>query len=312
MNSDESAARLSSLCTEARTIALEAGRRIQAGAEEGHHRDVTHKGRVDLVTRVDHEVQSYVLEALRGLCPGESLVAEEGDVGADGSPPSAGPRWVVDPIDGTTNFVYRHPFYCVSIAREDPGGRSLGVVYAPALDELFVAETGAGAWLEQPERGGAPRRLRASDCDALDRALVATGFPYHRGATARVNVALLGRALASCRGVRRGGSAALDLCYVAAGRLDGFWEFGLKPWDVAAGRVIAIEATARVTDFRGRDDLEDARRVCAAAPGLHAALLAMIVAGHEDPTLDALGPPPATPVPLEGPLPTDLASDPKD
>jgi len=284
-----------------RTLALQAGERMQAALEEGGQHDVEHKGRVDLVTRVDKEVQAFLVDAIGSRFAGESIVGEEDE--HDGRPSDAGPVWFVDPIDGTTNYVHGFPFYCVSIARYATDGSAAGVVFAPALDELFSASTGHGATLERPMRGMAPIPLRTSSCARIDDALLATGFPYERGGTARLNLTLVGHALTRCRGIRRAGSAALDLCYLGAGRLDGYWEFALHPWDMAAGLLVAREAGARITDFEGEEDVLWGQRLCASAPALHEELLGMIAAAHADPTLDVLAPPFDGDVPRRGPLP---------
>lgn len=288
------------LLTAIRALALQAGERMEAALDEGGNHDVEHKGRVDLVTRVDKEVQAFLVDAIGSGFPGESIVGEEDE--RDGRPTHEGPVWFVDPIDGTTNYVHGFPFYCVSIARWSDDGAT-GVVFAPALDELFAAVTDDGATLERPWRGQPPRRIHASSCDRLEDALLATGFPYERGATARLNLEIVGRALTRCRGVRRAGSAALDLCYVGAGRLDGYWEMALHPWDVGAGLLVAREAGARVTDFEGTDDVLWGGRVCAGAERLHAELLADVQSAHAEPTLDVLSPPLDVPVPRSGPLP---------
>lgn len=290
-----------SLLAELRTMALAAGARMQSARDTGGARDVEHKGRVDLVTRVDRDVQAFLVDAIAARFAGEAIVGEED--ARDGRPQTDGPVWYVDPIDGTTNYVHGFPFYCVSIARWDPTQGAVGVVHAPALDELFAAAEGGGATIERPLRGEAPRPLHASHCTRVEDALLATGFPYERGALARLNLSVVGRALTRCRGIRRAGSAALDLCFVASGRLDGYWEMALHPWDVAAGVVIAREAGARVTDFRGDDDVLWGRRVCAAATPLHADLLTMIAGAHREPTLDALAAPFDGPVALDGDLP---------
>ena len=290
-----------------RMLALRAGAHMTAALDDGRDRDVRHKGRVDLVTRVDREVQADLVAEIGRLFPGETIVGEED--ARDGRPQSAGPVWFVDPIDGTTNYVHGHPLYCVSLARWAPEGPSVGVVYAPAVDELFAAATGQGAALERPQRGIPPVTLRASDCESLDDALLATGFPYERGATARLNLEIAGRMLTRCRGIRRGGSAALDLCYVGAGRLDGYWEMALRPWDVAAGLLVVREAGGVVTDFEDGDDVLWGRRICAAASGLHRELLATVQATHDEPGLDVLSPPLRGPVPRSGPLPTARQED---
>jgi myo-inositol-1(or 4)-monophosphatase len=286
-----------------RELVLAAGDTLVRAARRHRELRVDRKGQVDLVTETDLAIQDQILEALTANFPDDQIVAEEQDraeVGDD-------PVWYVDPLDGTTNFVHGHPFCAVSIARWVDGEPMIGAVHAPLLDELFLAVRGQGATLERPERAREPRRIHASDCGSLDDALLGTGFPYHRGATARVNLAICGHALARVQGIRRAGSAALDLCHVALGRLDGYWEMALSEWDVAAGTLIAREAGALVTDFEGGADVFGARRVAAAGAELHPELLRLVRAGHAQPDLEALGPPPVSPVPLSGPLPTELA-----
>ncbi len=288
-----------------REIVLEAG----AALHEASHDDlgIEYKGRVDLVTRVDRDLQRLLLDRLARDFSGERVVAEEQarqEVAA-----ADGPVWYVDPLDGTTNFVHGHPFHAISVARWCGDRAEVAGVYSPALDELFLAEAGGGATLERPRAGVAARRLHVRDCPALDEALLATGFPYVRGATARLNLAICAHALSRARGLRRGGSAALDLCYVAAGRLDAYWELGLAPWDVAAGTLIAREAGAVVSDFVGRGRVLDGRRICASTPGVHRDLLALIASAHAHPEMDVLSAPLPPGVPLEGPLPGEIAGE---
>jgi myo-inositol-1(or 4)-monophosphatase len=173
------------------------------------------------------------------------------------------------------------------------------------LDELFLATRGEGATLENPRSRREPRPLHLRSCNTLKRALLATGFPYRRDATCRLNLRCVAEALSTAQGVRRGGSAALDLCYLAAGRLDGFWEATLKPWDVAAGTVIAQEAGARVSDYRGEDDFLWGGRIAAAGEVLHPQLLEMLRAAHQDPEKWPLGAPFQGPVPLHPSYPLD-------
>ena len=287
-----------------RNLALRAGTVLHDASLR--HRDlrVDHKGRVDLVTETDLEIQDLLLTELRDAFPDDRMVAEEGSQVPGHS--SAGAVWYVDPLDGTTNFVHGHPFCAIAIGRWVDGIPDTGLVYAPLLDELFMAARGKGATLERPERDVEPQPISGSPCTNLDDALLGTGFPYDRGATARLNLAICARALARCRGLRRAGSAALDLCHVALGRLDAYWEMGLQPWDLAAATVIARESGIVVTDFRGDEIVLHARRLAAAKPGVHAELLEMIQAAHRNPDLEVLGPLPAGELALTGPLPGDL------
>lgn len=279
-----------------RELVLEAG---TMALREATHRDaleVRHKGEVDLVTEVDHRLQEFLVRALTQRYPEHCIVAEE-----DAAPARADEDevvWYVDPLDGTTNYVHGFPFYAISVAAGGRRRSALGMVYAPALDELFWGVEGGGAFLERPRRGEPPERLAASSCASLSRALLATGFPYERGRLARLNLSCCARALSHCRGLRRAGSAALDLCYVAAGRLDGYWEMTLAPWDAAAGSVVAREAGARVTDFQQDENCLLARRLCAAGPALHGALLELVAEAHRNPEHWDLGRPFTGPVPL--------------
>lgn len=283
-----------------RALALQAGEHlVEASRRRGQLR-VDHKGRIDLVTETDLAIQELLVSSLRAAFPGDRIVAEEGDQ------PAADDRsrvWYVDPVDGTTNFVHGHPFCAVSIARWVDDEPEIGVVWAPFLDELFFSRSGNGATLERPLRGEPPAPVFASGCVSLDQALVGTGFPYHRGRTARLNLAICAHALERVRGLRRGGSAALDLCHVAMGRLDAYWEMGLSAWDLGAAALVAREAGAIVTDFTGAPGILDGSRVAAAAPGLHAELLALLERAHRRPDLEVLGDAPPDGFALRGPLP---------
>ncbi|HEX9640483.1 MAG TPA: inositol monophosphatase family protein [Candidatus Krumholzibacteria bacterium] len=259
--------------------------------------DVRHKGRVDLVTELDHLLQAALLSHLREEFPDDQVVAEEADT-HDFDPRR--PVWFVDPLDGTTNFVHGFPFYCISIARWTGAKPDVAAVYAPALDELFLAHRGGGAVLERPHAGVPAQTLSVSARARLADSLLATGFPYERASLSRLNLTICAHALAASRGIRRAGSAALDLCYVAAGRLDGFWEFGLAPWDVAAGCLIASESGASVSDFRGGAKYLHGRRIIASTPAIHAELLTLLAKVHAKPEESPLGAPFTDPVPLEG------------
>ena len=227
----------------------------------GQRLDVQYKGEVDLVTEVDEKAEQTIKKALREAFPAYGILAEEG-----GSLPGEGDtRWVVDPLDGTTNYAHGLPFFCVSIALERAGEVILGVVHDPMVQETYVAERGGGATLN-----GQP--IGVSNTDEPIRALLATGFPYDRDEMSAV-LDLFGRFAMRTQGMRRLGSAALDLCYVAAGRLDGYYERGVKAWDIAAGVVILEEAGGKITDYRGHElDLEG-EEVVASNGLLHPALV---------------------------------------
>ncbi|OGG46099.1 MAG: hypothetical protein A3F84_11165 [Candidatus Handelsmanbacteria bacterium RIFCSPLOWO2_12_FULL_64_10] len=201
------------------------------------------KGPNDFVTEADRESERRISEVLRSAFPDHAITGEEGGASAG----SAEYRWFIDPLDGTTNFVYGIPFFCVSIGLSRGRDPLLGAVYDPLRDELFAGERGRGATLND-----AP--LRVSACARLDEALLMTGFPFKQIDCADAYVASFSALLRRSRSIRRCGAAALDLCYVAAGRADGFWEWGLSPWDIAAGAVILSEAGGRITDFRGGDN----------------------------------------------------------
>ena len=209
----------------------------------GRALQVSNKGDIDLVTEADLAAERLIVERIRSYHPRHAILTEEsGDVKEAGGP-DAGHKWIIDPLDGTTNYAHGYPVFCVSVALEHRGRVALGVVYDPTRDELFAAERGEGATLNG-------RRMRASDTDELNRALVCTGFPYdvrELGDFARHFRQFIMRA----QSVRRDGAAALDLAYVAAGRFEGFYEEGLRPWDVAAGVLLVEEAGGRVTHYDG-------------------------------------------------------------
>lgn len=284
-----------------RTLMLSAGELFWEFAQRRSRLHVEHKGSVDLVTRADREIQAFVVEEIRKAHPRDEIVAEESAEGGEFRPPD-GPTWFVDPIDGTTNFVHGHLFSCISVARWQGLRPEIGAVYSPELDELYLAVAGGGATLETPRRGGSPRPLRVSQRDSLARALLATGFPYDRGLLTRLNLGLLARFLSCCQGVRRAGSAALDLCWVADGRLDGYWEMGLHPWDVAAGLLVVLEAGGRVGDFEEECLPLSGRRVVASTPRIFEELLRVLALGHDDPGIDFLASPLPASVPRRGPL----------
>lgn len=202
---------------------------------------IDHKGAVDLVTDTDRRCERTIVEILTARFSSHSMLAEEGTRLERRDSPY---RWIVDPLDGTTNFAHGYPHFCVSIALEHEGAIILGLVYDPLRQECFRAVKGRGATLN----GAAIHGSAVAD---LDGALLATGFPYDRRDHADYYLGFFHAFITHCQEIRRNGSAALDLCYVACGRLDGYWELKLKPWDVAAGSLIVSEAGGGLSDFRG-------------------------------------------------------------
>jgi myo-inositol-1(or 4)-monophosphatase len=199
------------------------------------------KGRIDLVTAADLQVEREFRALIESRFPTHTVLGEEQGTTVGSA---ARFRWIIDPIDGTTNFAHGLALFCCSIALEIDGELAVGAVYDPMAEELFTAERGAGAWLN-----GEP--LRVSTCEHLVDALLCTGFPYSVGEDRQRMVDVFSEFLGEAQGVRRLGSAALDLCYVAAGRLDGFWEQKLQPWDMAAAALLVEEAGGRITDYAG-------------------------------------------------------------
>jgi myo-inositol-1(or 4)-monophosphatase len=222
-------------------IVLRAGEIQMARRDSGFR--VEKKGTIDLVTEVDLECERMCRTIIAERFPGHDILAEELSSGP-GEVARASHRWVFDPLDGTTNYAHGLPIFCSSLALEIDGRREVGAVYDPTRRELFTAERGRGAFLNGT-------RLRISDTRALLDALLVTGFPYDVHKHRAELVGLFGAFLGKARAVRRLGSAALDLCYVAAGRFESFWEQHLKPWDVAAGALIVTEAGGRVTGMDG-------------------------------------------------------------
>ncbi|MEJ2699978.1 MAG: inositol monophosphatase family protein [Desulfuromonadales bacterium] len=219
--------------------ALEGGRILMN--KFGSSLSVTHKGEIDLVTNADQASEEAIVSVIRGTFPRHSILAEEKDYGNSGSDY----RWIIDPLDGTTNFAHGFPWFAVSIALEVKGEVVLGIVYNPFHRELFSAEKGKGAFLNDVQ-------LMVSKTGRLDQALVATGFPYDRKVSPVNNYDHFVNFQQRAQACRRAGAASLDLVYTAAGRLDGYWEMKLSPWDVAAGKLIVEEAGGKTTDFSGK------------------------------------------------------------
>lgn len=252
------------------TVALAAAREGAAALREHAHLplEIAEKGRrADLVTAADRASETAVLGVLRGAFPAASVLAEESGR-IEGT---SDERWVVDPLDGTTNYAHGYPLYCVSIAFERAGELIAGVVYAPALEELYAAERGAGATCNG-------RPLRVSAIERLGDAMVCTGF---HPADFETNGRHFGAVSARAQAVRRDGSAALDLAFTARGRFDGFWEFDLSPWDVAAGTLLVREAGGRVTRADGRPAALDARSILATNARIHDELQGVLAQGSK-------------------------------
>ncbi len=240
-------------------LAIDAARQGGAVLREGigkirDVRTVGYKGEVDLVTEYDRASEQIIVETIRSRFPSHRILAEEGTTGGD----DPAHRWIIDPLDGTTNFAHGYPMSCVSVAYEMEGELAVGVVYDPFRDELFTAIRGCGAYLNG-------QSIHVSPTPDLAHSLLVTGFPYDRSTLDDV-LERFGRLVRATQAVRRDGAAALDLAYVAAGRFDGFWEATLAPWDAAAGAVIVREAGGIVTDFSGQP-WTAARRSLIAANG---------------------------------------------
>lgn len=223
--------------------------------------EVVEKARNEFVSQVDRLAEEAIIEVIRDYHPDHSILAEESGESGDHEY-----QWIIDPLDGTTNYLHGFPVFCVSIAVAHEGQIEHGVVYDPLRQEVFTASRGQGAQLDG-------RRIRVSKRAQMSQSLIATGFPY------RMNkqfiddyLAMLKAVIEDSAGVRRPGSAALDLCYVAAGRVDGFWEIGLNIWDIAAGALMIREAGGRISDYRGTDKYLENGNVVAGNPKIYSAL----------------------------------------
>jgi myo-inositol-1(or 4)-monophosphatase len=247
----------------ARRTARMAGNLLLKKVSRRHR--VERKGVIDLVTEVDRLSERAIVEAIRSAFPEHSVLAEEGSGRAE----AGGLRWIVDPLDGTTNYAHGYPCYSISLALERGGRIDLGVVYDPLRDEMFEARRGSGALLN-----GKP--LSVSTTDLLTDSLLATGFPYDIRTSPDNNLDHFTRFALRAQGIRRDGSAALDLCYLAAGRFDGFWEMKLSPWDVAAGTLMVIEAGGQLSDFAGGPFRIDGRRLVGSNGRIHDQMIAVL------------------------------------
>jgi myo-inositol-1(or 4)-monophosphatase len=245
--------------------ALDAARRggevLREALSRGGSLAVTEKGQKDFVTRADRESEEAMVALIRSRHPEHGFRAEE-------SPATAGrnAEWIIDPLDGTTNFIHGYPFFATSVAVRAEGKLAAGAVYDPVRDEMFAAARGRGATLN-----GSP--IRVSGCARLADALLVTGFPFRSLSILPRFLDSLDRLIRAASGVRRDGSAALDCCYVACGRLDGFWECSLSAWDIAAGALIVREAGGVVTDFEGEEGFLDSGDIVAAPGAIQPAFL---------------------------------------
>jgi len=255
---------LDAMLAEAAAIARRAGALVAARFAEGHVED--HKGHAhNLVTETDHASESLIVDALHRAFPDHAIRAEEGR-GTGGSDGAARIVWVVDPLDGTNNFAHGLPIFAVTMAAMRGGDVLAGVTYDPLRDEMFTARRGGGAWLNG-------RRLAVSRRATLAESIVVTGFPYDKSTNPDNNLPQFVAVTPHVRGIRRLGSAALDLAYVAAGRMEAYWEIGTHAWDVAAGVLLVDEAGGRVTDYHGRPAHVDGGQFAASNDLIHDELL---------------------------------------
>jgi len=235
--------------------ARKAGSIINRASLSGGALNVRSKRANDFVTQVDGAAEEAVMEIVRKSYPDHGFIAEE----SGETKPDAEYVWIIDPLDGTTNFIHGFPQYAVSIAVQHRGALAHAVIYDPTKNELFTASKGGGAFLND-------RRIRVSKCQRLDEALVGTGFPFKELSRLDLYMKQLQVFMSKSSGVRRAGAAALDLAYVACGRLDAFWELGLSPWDMAAGALLIAEAGGLVADPSGEQDFMQSGDICAATP----------------------------------------------
>lgn len=222
---------------------------------------ITQKTGNDFVSEVDHEAEAAIIKVLLGAYPDHSILAEES--GASGK---SDYQWIIDPLDGTTNFIHGFPQYSVSIGLRHKGVLTQAVVFDPTRNDLFTATRGAGAYLND-------QRMRVGKRNGLDHALIGTGFPFREFQNAEAYLTLFKELMFKTAGIRRAGSAALDLAYVAAGRLDGFWEYGLRPWDMAAGALLITEAGGLIGDMDGEPTHMETGNVIAGSPKVFDQLL---------------------------------------
>lgn len=244
--------------------ACRAAGRLQMSAF-GRTQTVEHKGEIDLVTAVDRRSEELILRILKETYPDHGVLAEE----SNPRRPDAKHLWIVDPLDGTTNYAHGFPFFCSAVALAREGVVIAGAIYLPVFDEIFTARKNGGAYCNG-------RRIRASAQPRLDQAFLATGFPYDIRRSRKNNLDHFGRFSTRCLAVRRAGAAAIDLAYVAAGRFDGFWELKLRPWDIAAASLLITEAGGMITGLTGRPWTLPVRDIVASNGLIHDQMLALL------------------------------------
>ncbi len=253
------------------TIAVKAARRagniINRGSRDLDRLTVTAKGPKDFVSEIDRAAEAAIVETLLDAYPDHAILAEEGT--AKGANAEAENVWIIDPLDGTTNFLHGFPQYCVSIALAHKGQVTQGVIYDPVRNDLFTATRGRGAYLND-------RRIRVSKRTQLKECLIGTGFPFRDGSFLDAYLAMMRTMIEHTAGLRRPGAAALDLAYVAAGFYDGFFEVGLNPWDVAAGSLLVLEAGGLIGDLSGEGDFLHGGQVIAATPKVFAQMVTLL------------------------------------
>ena len=237
-------------------IAREAGMFLKNKLNSEH--TIDYKGEINLVTEVDKISEGMITSKIASLFPDHDILAEEFTYTTRGSDFT----WIIDPLDGTTNYAHGYPFFCVSIALERLDNIIVGIVYDPMLDEMFVAEKGKGAFLND-------RAIHVSNTNRVIKSLLATGFPYDIREDSHNNLNYFNEMILKAQAIRRAGSAALDLAYVAAGRFDGFWELKLNPWDIAAGWLLVEEAGGIVTDMQGKDYYLESPSILASNGRIH-------------------------------------------
>lgn len=252
-------------------IAVRAARRagevIIRGMNRVHRLDIRQKGQNDFVSEIDTQAEMEIIETVRKSYPDHAFLAEES--GSHGGSINSEYVWIIDPLDGTTNFIHGFPVYCVSIALAVKGKVEQAVVYDPSRNDLFTATKGRGAYMNE-------RRIRVSKRTKLHECLISTGFPFRTGDNFKQYLAIMSDLMPKLAGLRRPGAAALDLAYVAAGFTDGFFETGLSPWDVAAGSLLVTEAGGLIGNFTGEPEFLEQRECLAGAPRIYGQLVPLL------------------------------------